>query len=163
MLLIIGNVIALIASILMVYSGVLKEKKKVLYIQSIQIILYAIGSLVLNGITGFIVNIINFIRNILCYKDKLGLIEKIILSVLALVLTILFNNKGIIGYLPFISASVYLWLMTTKDIVKFKLLIIFTLVLWIIYDLTIQSYTATVFDILTIITNIVGIIKLKKK
>ena len=44
MLLIIGNVIALIASILMVYSGVLKEKKKVLYIQSIQIILYAIGS-----------------------------------------------------------------------------------------------------------------------
>ena len=53
--------------------------------------------------------------------------------------------------------------MTTKDIVKFKLLIIFTLVLWIIYDLTIQSYTAAVFDILTIITNIVGIIKLKKK
>lgn len=29
---IIGNIIALIASILMVYSGILKEKKKILYV-----------------------------------------------------------------------------------------------------------------------------------
>ena len=163
MILIIGNVIALIASILMVYSGVLKEKKKVLYIQSIQILLFAISNLVLNGITGFIVNILNFIRNILCYKDRLGLIEKIVLTVLALVLTILFNNKSIIGYIPFISATAYLWLMTTKDIVKFKLLIISTMVLWVIYDLSIQSYTATVFNIMTIVSNLIGIIKVKKK
>ena len=163
MLLIIGNIIALISSIIMVYTGIIKEKKKLIYVQSIQILLFAISNLVLNGITGFIINILNFVRNILCYKDKLGLIEKIILTVLALVLTILFNNKSIIGYIPFISATTYLWLMTTKDIVKFKLLIIFTMVAWVIYDLSIQSYTATAFNIMTIISNIIGIIKVKKK
>lgn len=32
---IIGNIIALIASILMVYSGMLKQKKKILYFQTV--------------------------------------------------------------------------------------------------------------------------------
>ena len=40
--LIIGNVIALVASLLMVYSGIIKKKEKVLYVQSIQIGLYVI-------------------------------------------------------------------------------------------------------------------------
>ena len=84
---IIGNIIALIASILMVYSGILKEKKKILYIQTIQIGLFVIGNLVLGGITGAIINALGCIKNILYYKDKLGLKEKIIITVLAVVLS----------------------------------------------------------------------------
>lgn len=37
MQIIIGNIVALIASIIMVYSGYLKQKKKILYVQTIQI------------------------------------------------------------------------------------------------------------------------------
>ena len=161
-LIIIGNIIALIASILMVYSGVLKDKKKVLYVQSIQIGLSVISNLVLNGLSGAIINAISFIRNILCYKGRLGLREKIVITVLSVALIIVFNNLGIIGILPLISTVLYLWLMTTEDIVKFKILIIITMVLWGIYDITIKSYTSFVFDIFTIITNVIAIIKIKK-
>lgn len=69
MALIIGNIIALIGSILMVYVGVIKDKKGILFVQSLQIALLAISNLVLNGISGFIINTINFIRNIICYKE----------------------------------------------------------------------------------------------
>lgn len=161
MQLVIGNIIALIASILMVYSGTIKKKKKVLYVQSVQIGLFVISNLVLNGISGAIINAISFVRNILCYKDKLGMKEKIAITVLSIVLTIYFNNLGLIGLLPLISTIVYLWLMTIKDIKKFKMLIIFTMILWCIYDFTIQSYTAFIFDVLTILTNIISIIKIK--
>ena len=41
MMFIIGNVIALVASILMVYSGIIKTKKKIVYVQSIQIGLFS--------------------------------------------------------------------------------------------------------------------------
>ena len=94
----------------MVYSGIIKNKKKILYVQSIQIGLYVISNLILGGITGAIINALSFIRNILCYNDKFGLIEKSIITILSIVLSILFNDLGIIGLLPLISTVLYIWL-----------------------------------------------------
>lgn len=160
---IIGNIIALSASLLMVYSGVIKQKKRILYVQTIQIGLSVISNIVLGGIVGAIINALNCIRNILCYKDKLNIPWKILISIIAVVLSIKFNNLEIIGTLPLISTITYLWLMNIKDVVKFKCLIIFTMVLWFIYDLTIKSYSSAVFDLMTAITNIYSIIILNNR
>ena len=160
---IIGNIVALIASLLMVYSGVIKQQKKIIYIQTLQISLSVISNMILGGITGAIINALNFIRNILCYKDKLGLKEKIIITLLAVILSIAFNNLGLVGILPLISTIVYLWLMNVKDVKKFKFLIIFTMLLWFIYDIYIKSYSSAIFDFMTIIANIISIIQLKGK
>ena len=147
----------------MVYSGVIKQKKKIIYIQTLQISLSVISNMILGGITGAIINALNFIRNILCYKDKLGLKEKIIITLLAVILSIAFNNLGLVGILPLISTIVYLWLMNVKDVKKFKFLIIFTMLLWFIYDIYIKSYSSAIFDFMTIIANIISIIQLKGK
>ncbi len=104
---IIGNMIALIASVIIVYSGYLKQKNEILYAQTVQIGLYMISNIVLGGITGAIINAISYIRNILCYKEKLNNLVKIILIVLAIVLSLCFNNLGVIGLLPVISSIVY--------------------------------------------------------
>lgn len=103
------------------------------------------------------------IRNIICYKDKLGLKEKIIITVLSVVLSIIVNNLGVIGFLPVISTIAYIWLMNIKDVKKFKLLIIFTMFMWFIYDFTIKSYTSAIFDILTIISNMISLVYVKNK
>ena len=163
MALLIGNIIALIGSILMVYAGVIKDKKGILLVQYLQIGLLAISNLVLNGISGFIINTINFIRNIICYKELLSLKVKIFLSIISIALTIYFNNLGIIGYLPLISGLLYLWFMTVKDVIKFKILIIISVIFWLIYDFSIKSYTASAFDLITIIVSSISIIKLKRK
>ncbi len=159
--LLLGNIIALIASVIMVYSGLLKSKKKVLYAQTIQICLSVVSNIVLGGIVGAIVNFISAIKNILCYKNKLNLLSKIIITVSVCVLSIKFNNIGIIGFLPLISTITYLWLMNTKNIIYFKLLIIFTMILWFVYDLFIKSFTSSIFDMMTVITNIYSIFKLE--
>ncbi len=160
---IIGNIIALIASLLMVYSGIIKQKEKILYVQTVQIGLSVVSNIVLGGIVGAIINALSCIRNILCYKNRLGLKEKIVITVLAAFLSIKFNNLGLIGMLPLISTITYLWLMNIKNVIKFKGLIIFTMILWLIYDLTIKSYSSAVFDLMTAITNTYTIIKLSKK
>ena len=159
---IIGNIVALIAS-LMVYSGVIKQKKKILYVQAVQIGLSVISNIILGGIVGAIINALSCVRNILCYKDKLGIKEKIIITILALTLSISFNNIGIIGILPLISTIVYLWLMNIENVTKFKILIIFTMLLWFIYDIYIKSYSSAVFDFMNIIANIYSIFKIRKK
>ena len=156
-----GNIIALVASILMVYTGIIKEKKKILLVQGTQIGLSVISNLVLGGITGAIINALSFVRNILCYYDKFELREKITFITLSILLTIRFNTQGWIGYLPLISTVTYISLITIKDVVKFKYLIIFTMVLWAIYDFSIKSYTSGIFDIFTVITNLCGIYLIK--
>jgi hypothetical protein len=158
--LIIGNIIALIASILMVLSGMLKQKKQILFIQTIQIGLSVISNAILGGITGAIINAISLIRNILCYKEKLGLKYKIIISILAILLSLKFNNLGLIGLLPLISMITYIWLMNIKNVKKFKLLIIFTMLMWFIYDLMIKSYSSAVFDFMNIIANSITILQM---
>lgn len=158
---IIGNMIALIASIIMVYSGMLKQKKKILYFQTVQIGLSVISNIILGGITGAIINVLSLIRNILCYKDKLGLKEKIVITILAIILTLKFNNLGYIGLLPLISTVSYVWLMNIKNVKRFKLLIAFTMLMWFIYDIAIKSYTSAIFDFMNIVANIVTLFQIK--
>ena len=163
MVLIIGNVVAFIASLVMVYSGLIKEKKKLLIFQSIEILLFIVSNAVLGGISGVIINAVSFIRNIICYKDKLDFKAKVILSILSTGLVVYFNNLGVIGYFPLIGTLIYLWFMTVKSPVKFKLLYMVLTLFWGIYDITIQSYTSVMFDIFTLITSTISIIRIKKK
>lgn len=156
-----ANIIALIAAILMVYSGIIKKKSKILFIQTIQCGLSIISNILLGGISGAIINGVSCIRNILFYKNKLNTFIKIIISIITIIITIKFNNLKIIGLLPLISTLSYLWLMNTKNIIRFKLLIMFTMILWAIYDFSIKSYTSTIFDIGTFITNFISIIQIK--
>ena len=162
MQIILGNIIALIASIIMVYSGYLKQKKKILYVQTIQIGLSVLSNIVLGGITGVIINVISCVRNILCYKEKLNNTSKFILIILATILSLCFNNLGTIGLLPLISTITYILLINIKNIIKFKYLTIFTMILWFFYDLYIKSYAFALFDAMCIITNISSIIQIKK-
>lgn len=160
MTLIIGNTITFIASIFMVCTGIIKEKLKLIYAQTVMIILFIISNIILGGITGAITNFINLIRNILYYKNKFALKEKIIISLILIILSITTNNLGIIGLLPLISGLLYIWFIDIKDMIKFKILIIVTTLLWLIYDLTIKSYTSSIFYVATIIASIVSIIQI---
>lgn len=160
---IIGNVIALIASIFMVLAGLQKDKKRILFIQVIQIALSVISNLVLGGYTGAIINTICCIRDILCYKDKLGIKEKIIIIIFSVGLSIAFNNLGWIGFLPVIATTVYIIFMNTKNVVKFKMLIIFSMIMWLLYDLYIKSYTSSVFDFMSVIANLITIWQIKRQ
>ncbi len=158
---IIANIIAFIASILMAYTGILKKKSTIILVQTIQIALFVLSNLMLGGITGAIVNAISCVRNILCYKDKLGKLSKTLIVISTVVLSLIFNNLGIIGLLPIMATVLYTLFMDVKDIIKFKYLSGFISLLWGIYDIFIKSYSSAFFDFLTIITTLVSIIKIK--
>lgn len=160
---IVGNVIALIASFLMIYAGYIKVKKKILFIQIIQLLLSALSNLVLGGYTGAIINVVSCVRDTLCFKDKLGTKEKIIIIIVSGIFTVLFNNKGWLGYLPFIITTIYIIFISIKDIKKFKILVILVILAWTIYDIGIKLYTAAAFDIMTIITNSIALIQIIRK
>ena len=158
----IGNFIALISSIIMICAGFVKNKKTILYVQNIQMLLAALCDMILGSAAGLISNLIGCVRNTLCYKDKFGLKEKTIIALLVTGFTIYFNNLGVIGLLPLISTLMYIVFMNTKSVIKFKILIMASLLLWSIHDFYIKSYIYAIFDLGAIITNLISIIQIKK-
>ena len=51
--------------------------------------------------------------------------------------------------------------MNIKDVRKFKLLIIFTMLMWLIYDVVIKSYTSAIFDFMNIIAKMLTLLQIK--
>lgn len=162
-MLILGNIAALIGSTIMVSTGLVKKKKRIIYLQAFEETFFVIGCLLLGSFPGAITNALCFVRSVLCYQNKLGFKEKLLITIASTVLVVYFNNVGFIGYLPLISTVVYLWFMTIKDIIKFKYLVIFAMILWTIHDFYIKSYTSTLFDIGLIVASIISIILIKNK
>ena len=152
---ILGNIIALVAASISIIIGIIKSKKKILYIQTIQYITYAIADFILGGITGAISNLISIFRNVLCYKEKLNKVMVILIILLSTVLTLMFNNLGFIGLLPLFNNIIYTLFINIKDEFKFKILILIQMILWLIYDLTIKAYTSAIFEVITIISCII--------
>lgn len=161
MTLIIGNIIALLASILIVFISYAKNKKNIIILQTLQVSLLTLSNLILGGLTGAIINAITIVRNILCYKNKLTKLNITIISVLLIVLSLYFNNLSLIGVLPLISTVIYTVFINTKSTIILKLLLLLNMICWGIYDFTIQSYTSAIFDFLGIITSIISICQLK--
>lgn len=161
MTLIIGNIIGLIGSIVMVIGGNIKDKNKALTTQTIQLIILGISNVVLGSISGLIINLISVIRNILSNFNKLNKVAIAIIIIVSSLLTIKYNNLGVIGYLPLINNTIFILFMNTKSDVNFKILTIFYITLWLIHDLYIKAFTTAIFDIGTIISSAIAIYRIK--
>lgn len=165
MTIIIANVIDLIAAVIQVGSGAIKQKAKILIVQIIQLLLQGVSMLLLGGVTGAINNVLSCLRNYLCYKEKLNTVWKVILIAVSIVMTILLNEQGLLGILPAAVCTVYILLMDLKDPVHFKILVTLSFIPWMIYHFILGSYTGALFDAAAIVTNSItlGIMIREKK
>lgn len=160
---VIANVIDFIASMVQIYTGTIKDKGKILVFQILQLGIQTVSMLLLGAIPGAISNVLSCVRNYLCYKNIFTWPIKIVLIVLSLVLTVPFNNQGLLGYLPFAVCTIYVLLMDIKDPIKFKLLVTLTFVPWVFYFFIIKSYTGAFFAAMTVATNVWTLIKMKRE
>lgn len=158
----IGNAISLVGACIMVATGFIKKKEHVLAAQCAQFGIMGIGNLVLGGITGLISNLVSILRNLICLKFKFTIPLKLIFIAIQIGLSAYFNNLGFIGWLPVIAACLFTWFLDVKSDLGLKFVIIAAEILWIIYDITLLNFTSMTFDILTIISSIIGIIRIKK-
>ena len=159
--LIIGNIFGLIGSVVMIIVGSIKDKNKAILVQTLQLIILAISNLVLGSISGFIINLVSIVRNILSNKNKLNKLAIAIIITISTILTIKINSLGFIGYLPLINNIIFILFMNTKSDIKFKILMIIYITMWLIHDIYIKSYVTAIFDFMTIITSFITIFRIK--
>lgn len=158
-----ANIIDFIASMVQIWSGVVKEKKKILFWQNIQLGLQTVSLSLLGGFSGAISNVLSIGRNIFCYFDKATWPVKIGLIAAQFVLTYFFGGGGAISYLPFVVCTVYILFMTVKDPIRFKLLSTLTFIPWVFYFLYYRSYTGATFAAITVVTSSISLYQMIQK
>lgn len=145
----------------MTVAGTIKNNKKFLVLQNTQLCLASLSSFMVGGYTGAIIDVISIIRNTLCYKEKLTPARKGIIILFQIIFSILLNDAGFIGLCPMFGVLFYTVFMK-NDAKTLKVVTAITLVFWAVYEFYIQLYTAAIFDIIGVISNLVGLYRVTK-
>lgn len=159
---IIGNIISLLGAILMASIGLLKKRKSILLVQCVQFGLLGTANFVLGGITGTLSAAVSIVRNLVCLKHDMTMPIKLTFTCILGAFCLFANSAGWLGILPLLSTCIYTWLLDIKDERRLKYVLIVAQLFWVVYDAALSNYVSFVFDIITIITNIIGIAALKK-
>lgn len=159
-LIVIANIIDFLAAMVQIYSGAVKDRKKILALQTIQLGMQSVSMALLGAVTGMINNLISCARNLVCYRDWMNWPMKILFIAVSSFLTLRFNTQGSLGLLPLAVCVVYILLMDIRDPIKFKILVTCTFAPWVFYFFVIRDYTGAFFAAATIVTNIVTLRKM---
>lgn len=157
---IIANMISLLGAIVMVGIDLIKENKHVLEVQCLQFTLMGIANFMLKATSGGISNIVGILRNLYSLKKPMETPVKIGFIVLQVAISLLAGMNGLIGWLPIIATVIFTIFVDTKNPYVMKGVIVFTVGLWFIYDMHFHNYTASLFDIMTIVSNTFTAIKM---
>jgi hypothetical protein len=147
----------------MIAVGFLKDKKAIVLTQSVQLIIMSVGNILLGGITGAMVNGVCVVRNLLSLRVKFDTKWKLGFIAAQGILTAIANTVGLIGWLPFVAGCFFTLCLDTKNGKLLKAAIILGQVAWTIYDFHFMNYSAFVFDLLAIISNLIGVFMLIKQ
>jgi len=66
-----------------------------------------------------------------------------------------------ISNIKYINNIIFILFMNTKSDIKFKILMIIYITMWLIHDIYIKSYVTAIFDFMTIITSFITIFRIK--
>ena len=112
---ILGNGCSLLAMVTDSISSTRKTAKGVLLMQSLSQLIYCIGTILLKGYSGAVQNLVSILRNFVAIRKISSPLIEWILVALGVALGLLFNNLGLIGYLPVVANLQY-----TLAVFKFK-------------------------------------------
>ncbi len=163
--LIVGNTCSLLAMGTDALSASRKTAKGVLWVQNASQAIYFTSAVVLKGYSGAVQNVMSILRNLLAISGKSSKVVEWSLTVLGVVLGIVFNNIGIMGYMPIIANLQY-----TIAVFRFKdneraLKISFAIAafLFALFSLAIRNYVGVATNLTVMVITIIFLLKSSKK
>ena len=160
---ILGNACSLLAMLADSYSSTRKTTKGVLWVQNVSQVLYGASTIFLKGYSASVQNAVSLLRNLVAIKKINSKILEWFLVILGVVLGIVFNNLGWIGYLPILANLQYtLAIFKYKDNERaIKISFAICVVLFIIFNFLIQNYVGFCSNIVILITTLVAVFRKK--
>lgn len=161
---IIGNILSLCAMITDSVSGTRKKHSQIMAVQIISQFFYGASSAVLKGYSGTAQNVVAVFRNFAAMKNIKSRVLEWILILAGVVLGVVFNNRGLLGWLPIVANLEYsVAVFKLKENAKaLKLAFIVNMVMFAAFSLIIMNYVGAVSCTVIAITTAVSLIKAAK-
>ena len=158
---IVGNVCSLCAMVTDSVSGTRKKNSEVLGIQIMSQVFYGAGSIILKGYSSTAQNVVAVLRNLAAIKNIRSRVVEWILIFLGVALGIVFNNRGLLGWLPIIANLEYLIaVFRFRDNERgLKLAFICNMLMYSFFSLAIQNYVGAAANIFVAVTTAAALIR----
>ena len=162
--LIVGNLCSILAMITDSISATRKTPKSVLMVQNLSQLFYTIGAIALKGYSGAVQNVVSILRNFAAIRKVESKVVEWTLVAMGVVLGIVFNNMGLVGYLPVIANLQYTLAVfrcgENERVLKISFMI--AVGMFAVFNLFIMNYTGAVLNFTVMVTTAIALFKKKK-
>lgn len=159
--LIVGNGCSLLATVTDTISSARKTAKGVLICQTFSQLFYCIGAIVLGGYSAAVQNGVSIVRNFAAMRGETPKWLEWLLVALGVVLGIVFNNLGIVGWLPIVAGLSYSLAVFRykKDERKLKWAFAICVGLYTAFNFAILNIVGAVSNLFVCVTTIILLLK----
>ena len=158
---IIGNMFSLCAMISDSVSDTRKKHGEIMAVQIVSQFFYGASSIVLKGYSSTAQNVVAIFRNLAAIKNIKSKAAEWTLILAGVVLGILFNNRGLIGWLPIAANLEYsIAVFRFKDSEKgLKIAFIINMVMFFAFSLAIMNFVGAAANIFVAVTTALSLIR----
>ena len=157
----IGNICSLCAVLTDSFSGTRKKRNEILGIQIVSSAFYSASTIVLKGYSSSLQSAVSILRNLAAIKNIKSKVVERTLILLGVVLGFVFNNRGLIGWLPIVANLEYsVAVFRFKDDErKLKYAFIVNMLLFFVFGIFIKNYVAAAGNIVVTVTTALSLAK----
>ena len=158
-----GNIFSLLAMLSDSASSTRKTTKGILWVQNLSQVFYCVGSIILKGYSSAAQNVVSIIRNFVAIKKINSKELEWILIALGVVLGVVFNNLGPVGYLPVVANLQYTLVMFKfKDNERaLKISFVVCNVLFMVFNQVILNFVGVISNIVVMTATLISIFRKK--
>lgn len=162
---IIGNLFSLCAMISDSISGTRKKHREIMAVQIISQFFYGASSIVLKGYSSTAQNLVAVFRNLAAMKNIRSKTLEWSLILAGVVLGIVFNNRGLLGWLPIIANLEYsIAVFKLRDNEKLlKITFIINMIMYAVFSAVIMNYVGVLSCVVIAVTTAVSLVKAEKE
>ena len=162
---IIGNLFSLCAMISDSISGTRKKHREIMAVQIISQFFYGASSIVLKGYSSTAQNLVAVFRNLAAMKNIRSKTLEWSLILAGVVLGIVFNNRGLLGWLPIIANLEYsIAVFKLRDNEKLlKITFIINMIMYAHNSAVIMNYVGVLSCVVIAVTTAVSLLRAEKE
>lgn len=161
----IGNILSLCAMVSDSVSGTRKNHSRIMAVQIVSQLFYGASSVVLKGYSSTVQNVVAVFRNLAAMKNVKSRVVEWSLILAGVILGVVFNNRGLLGWLPIIanleySVAVFRFRENEKAL---KIAFIVNMIMYAVFSAVILNYVGVVSCAVIAVTTAFSLIRAKKE
>jgi hypothetical protein len=159
-----ANSISFVAAVFLAVSCVVKERRLIYFFQLCECIILLFAQLVFGQGAAAVSLMLGVVRNLLLWRGKYRAVSAALVFVFTLILGVLFNTGGYVGFIPIIASLIFaLSSYFAKTYIKVKLSLLINLSLWTVYSFVIFDLTSFFVNLISMFLNSISLVRFLSK